>query len=115
MANYLVFAAAPKLSKDPVSKETLAMTGAVTDMIFSLTGIAPVVFHFTELANTPSNDFRTLAIMDETVRLCGYLASICSDFAKLDKEPVSKLVIAAVGSALALTDSGIQIAEGFII
>jgi hypothetical protein len=91
----------------------LAELGAAVDLVISLTSVAPVAYHFTELSDTPHNNFRSLAIMDETVRLTGYVSNIAGDIAKFDPDPVTSTVAAVASSVLAFIDGGLQYAESF--
>lgn len=110
----VIFGIAPKLTKSEVTKSTIAEIGAGVDIAINLTAIAPVAYHFVELAETDSNNMRTLAIIDETARICNYLSSICADIAKFDPEPATSIVTAGVSSAISLLNGGLQIAESIV-
>jgi hypothetical protein len=110
----IIFGLAPLGTKSEVTKSTIAEIGAVVDALISMTAIAPVAYHFVELAETDSNNMRTLSIIDETARVCGYLSSISADIAKFDAEPTTSIVIAGVSSGLALLNGGLQIAESIV-
>jgi hypothetical protein len=110
----VIFGLAPKLTKTEATKIAIAEVGAGVDIAVSLTAIAPVAFHFTELAATDSNNMRTLSIIDETARICTYLSSICADIAKFDPEPTTSIITAGVSSAIALLNGGLQIAESIV-
>ncbi len=110
----IIFGLAPKLTKSEATKSSIAVIGATVDIGISLTAIAPVAYHFVELAETDSNNMRTLSIIDETARICNYLSSICSDIAKFDPEPTTSIVTAGISSAIALLNGGLQIAESIV-
>lgn len=114
VASSILFGIAGKKSSNEASKSLIAEAGAVVDILISLTAIAPVAYHFVELAEVDSNNMRTLAIIDETARICGNLGSISADIAKFDAEPTTSIVIAGVSAGVSLVNGGLQIAESIV-
>lgn len=114
VASQLIFGLAPKVMSEG-TKATMTYVGAAVDIGLNLTSFAPIACHFLELANTESNTNRSLAIVNDTAKICNYLAVIGTSIAKYDKEAVSSMVIAGVASACALCNGGLQISESFVL
>lgn len=110
-ANIVIGGVAPKISKFKGSAATIAYVSAASDILLSMTAMAPVAFHYMELSNTDSNTLRTLAFMDETAKILGYLGSISSDVAKFDPDPATGFIIACTSCAIECCNASIQLTE----
>src|SRR5690606_18152161 len=95
-------------------KSAIAMVDGTVDLVLSMTSIAPVVYHFVELADIPSNDFRTLAIIGETAKLSNYLSNLARDIGKFDPDPDTSIVTATLATGLTVINSGLQYSESFM-
>ncbi|WP_162818015.1 hypothetical protein U0035_02680 [Niabella yanshanensis] len=115
-ANKIIFMAAKKVAgKSQAVKWGLEEIKAAVDLILSLTSVVPVAYHYSELGDVAFNQFRKMAIMDDTAKLTGYISNIAGDIAKFDPDPLTSTVVAISSSVLSLMNGSLQYAESFSI
>lgn len=102
------FGIGAKKLKSEKSKTTALLVGSTVDAILAGVSILPSAWHFYELSKDESSSTRSLAIIDETSKLCNFLSRISSFATKLDKgTPTVKAV-------LSLTTAGLFLCYGLL-
>ncbi len=96
-----------KNSLTMISKD---LTG-ISAITLSMLAVAPLGFHFYEVASGDQNKFTALSYMNDSAKLSSYLATIAGGIATLDPKPTTKEAMAIAGAVCALVNGGIQVSS----
>lgn len=92
----------------------LSIAGSFYDAVFGILALIPQCYHFYELSKKPKCKDRTLAIIDTTSNVSNCLSKQATLAMKLDKDPESKAIIAAIMGVLTFIYGGLQISQSII-